>query len=79
MKLEQLRKQNGLTQCKLAELLGISQACIGNYESGIRRPRPEVAQRISDLFGLTDKERWDMFYSSKASDAADDDASTSDL
>ncbi|MDD3334135.1 MAG: helix-turn-helix transcriptional regulator [Eubacteriales bacterium] len=75
MTLEQLRKQNGLTQCELAELLGVSQACVGNYESGIRRPRPEVAQRISDLFNLDGKELWSMFYSGKESEVPAHDTS----
>ena len=68
MNLKELREKNHLTQGDLAELIGVQKSCIGNYEQGTRHPRPKVAERISDLFNLTDKERWDMFYASRESE-----------
>lgn len=78
MTLKELREQNDLTQCDLAELLGVSQACVGNYESGIRRPRPKVAEKIADLFGLNPTELWEMLYASKESEVPANAASPAD-
>ena len=47
------RKQAGLTQERLAELLGISQSVLTHYETAIRRiPLPLLIQ-IADTLGLT--------------------------
>jgi len=47
------RKQGGLTQEKLAEMLGISQSVLTHYETAIRRiPLPLLIQ-IADTLGLT--------------------------
>lgn len=60
-RLRELRKQQGLTQGQLAELLGISQQLVAFYEHGQRRVPvdllPEVARLLSvsveELLGLT--------------------------
>ena len=49
----QARKQAGLTQERLAELLEISQSVLTHYETAIRRiPLPLLIQ-IADILGLT--------------------------
>lgn len=62
MNLKELRETHKLTQSELAEIIGVKQSCIGNYENGSRHPRPIVAERISHTFGLTIEEVWNMFY-----------------
>lgn len=57
------RKEKGLTQEALAELLGISQSTVAAYETGIRRPSPEVVNKLLGIFGITISEAWEMFYS----------------
>jgi len=61
-----LRLEKRLSQSHLAGLIGVSQSMIQMIESGQRRPSPEVAQRIADLFGLTRDQMWDMFYTESA-------------
>jgi MerR family transcriptional regulator, light-induced transcriptional regulator len=48
-----LRKAKGLTQKDLAELLGMTQTAIANYEQGIRMPAAEKLQRIAGIFEVT--------------------------
>lgn len=67
MDLKDIRTKNRLTQAELAGFIGVTQTAIANYENGTRRPVPSVAEKISDFFGLTDKERWNMFYARKES------------
>ncbi len=76
MNLKELRTKNHLTQTELADAVGVTQAAIANYENGTRRPKPSTAKKISDHFGLNDKERWDMLYSTaEESEAPAHDAS----
>lgn len=48
-----LRTSKGLTQQKLAEMSGVSQAAINLWENGKRQPRLEQLQRISEALGVT--------------------------
>jgi putative transcriptional regulator len=63
--IKELRQSRGFTQDELAQRLGCSRVNISRYESGARRPRPEVAERIAALFGLRIEDVWEMFYASK--------------
>ena len=47
-----IRKSRGYTQKRLAELLGVSQATIGMYESNAREPNFEMLEQMADLFNL---------------------------
>ncbi len=49
---KQLREEAKLTQIQLADKLGISKGTIGNYESGIRKPRLEDLECIADFFNV---------------------------
>ncbi len=57
-----LRREKGLTQEKLAEMLGVAQSTVTSYEVGKRTPSKDVANRIMKIFDLTVYEVWEMFY-----------------
>lgn len=50
--LKRLRQEKGLTQQKLADLLGISRSAIGMYERGEREPDFETSELIADFFNV---------------------------
>lgn len=52
-RLKELRKEKGYTQKELANLLGIAQTTIANYEQGTRIPDTEKLNKIADLFDVT--------------------------
>lgn len=62
MSLKILRKQKGFSQKCLAAMVGVSQRSISSYESNQRKPSPEIAARIADVFGLSVEEMWEMFF-----------------
>lgn len=47
------RKRMGLTQARLAEVLGTSQQNIAGMEKGLSLPRPDLHERMVDIFGNT--------------------------
>lgn len=47
-----LRKERGLTQQELADRLGTTKSTISMYERGERRPSFEIAEAITDFFGV---------------------------
>jgi putative transcriptional regulator len=44
--LKSIRKQAGVTQTQLAERVGLTQAAIGHYETGRRKPGLSECRRI---------------------------------
>lgn len=62
MELKMMRKRKGITQAELAQELGVSQRAVAAYELGERRPSPEVAKKMMEIFGLSVSEAWEMFY-----------------
>ncbi len=52
-KLQELRKQKGLTQEELAEVLYVSRTAISKWESGRGYPNIESLKAISKFFGVT--------------------------
>lgn len=56
------RKKLGLTQCALAETVGVKRLSIARYESGARKPSPTIAKRIACVLQLTTEQMWEMFY-----------------
>lgn len=46
-KIQKLRKNQGHTQEKLAEILGISRAHMGHIEQGIKRPSLKLLEKIA--------------------------------
>ena len=51
-KIRNARKSLGLTQRQLAELLGISNTSISNWEKGLSRPDADMIQKLCDILRL---------------------------
>ena len=52
-RLKLLRKENGLSQGDLANLLGVSKVSVSNYEKGTRIPSMEVFLMIMKVFNTS--------------------------
>lgn len=50
-KLRSTRKKAGLTQREIADKLGITYQSYGQYERGVRKPKYETIQKISNALG----------------------------
>ena len=48
-----LRREKRLKQSELAEKLGVTQSIVAKWESDKFRPRPQVAQELSEVLGLS--------------------------
>ncbi len=48
-----IRKRKGLTQKALGELLGVSQATVGQYETNKNPPKIETLQKIANKLGAS--------------------------
>ena len=53
MQLRKLRKERGLRQKDLAEVFGIAQTTVANYEVGIRFPDELTLHQVADYFGVS--------------------------
>ena len=51
--LKTLRKENGTTQCELADKLNVKQSTVSSWEIGRSRPTFEQVVDISNIFGTT--------------------------
>ena len=51
--LSMLRKEQGISQRKVAAALGISQALLSHYENGTREPGLAFVCRVCDYYGVT--------------------------
>ena len=51
--LSMLRKEQGISQRKVAAALGISQALLSHYENGIREPGLGFVIKVCDYNGVT--------------------------
>lgn len=51
-RLEEIRKQNGITQEELAEILEVSRQTIGSLENGRYNPSILLAFKISKYFNM---------------------------
>lgn len=52
-RLKQLRKENGISQQKLADLLGLGQSTIAMWEKGKNSPEYESLLKIAKIFGTS--------------------------
>lgn len=52
-RLRELRKNNGLTQSKLGEVLGVTKASICCYEKGTRTPTVQNLIDLMEFFGVS--------------------------
>ena len=55
-RLVRLREEMGMTRKKLAEMCGVAQSTIINYEKGTRIPYADTAVRIAQIFGMSVEE-----------------------
>ncbi|MEV4746528.1 XRE family transcriptional regulator [Streptosporangium sp. NPDC049248] len=51
-RLTQARQLAGMTKKDLAERIGVTPAAVGQYETGMTRPRPELVPRLADALGV---------------------------
>ena len=47
------RKLRGMTQARLAEVVGLTEGAVRHYESGIRAVKPELLGSIADTLGVS--------------------------
>ncbi|SHJ49778.1 helix-turn-helix transcriptional regulator [Hespellia stercorisuis] len=52
-RLEELRRERGMSQEELAAILEVSRQTIGSLENGRYNPSILLAHKIADYFGLT--------------------------
>ena len=52
-RLRELRRKNGYTQTSFAEVLGVSQPTVSNWEAGTQEPNFDTLKRITRLFGVS--------------------------
>lgn len=75
-----MRKTQGISQEKLAAIVGVRRESIARYESGTRRPSPAVAERIANALGMDISTMWTVLYSTRRIDVATDpDAASSGI
>ncbi|MEV0754348.1 XRE family transcriptional regulator [Streptosporangium sp. NPDC050280] len=51
-RLTQARQLAGMTKKDLAERIGVTPAAVGQYETGMSRPRPDLVPRLADALGV---------------------------
>lgn len=51
--LKALRKEHGLSQKELAEILKVSQGTIGNYETNSRFPKEDMIKKVASFFNVS--------------------------
>lgn len=53
VQVRQAREAKGLTQWRLAELVGVDHSMVNRIESGQRMPSMDLANRLADVLGLS--------------------------
>lgn len=53
MRIKEYRKAAGLTQVKLAEVMGVSQSTVCSWETGAVKPPSDALPKLADLFHCT--------------------------
>lgn len=53
-RLRDLRLRRDMSQADLAKALNVSPGTIGNYESGVRRPKDDFFPRLAEYFGVSE-------------------------
>lgn len=52
-KIKRLRKQSGMTQEDLADLLHVTRSAVSSWETGVRTPDIYMLRKIANLFGVS--------------------------
>lgn len=53
MTLKELREEKKLSQTQLADIVGLKQTTISQYENGMRKPNLTVAKKMSEALGIS--------------------------
>ena len=53
LELKKQRESRGLSQYKLAQQLGVSQATVGMWETGARMPRADKLPKLAEVLGCS--------------------------
>ena len=54
--LARIRRQRGMTQAEVADILELPQGLISNYEKGARRLHAELIVRLAEIYGVSTDE-----------------------
>ena len=52
-RLKETRKDSGMSQKEVAELVGVGASCYANYEQGIREPSLEILVKICEALDVS--------------------------
>jgi transcriptional regulator with XRE-family HTH domain len=61
-----LRENRNMTQTEISRHARISQGYYSDIESGLRRPSPDVADRIARVLDIPESDMFHVFYSGAA-------------
>ena len=53
IRLKALREEKKMSQREFAEIFGVAQSTVGNWEAGIREPELETIKRLADYFDVS--------------------------
>lgn len=53
MTLKELRVEKDMSQTELADIVGLKQTTISQYENGSRRPNISIAKKLSNALGIS--------------------------
>ena len=51
--IKELRIKSGMTQEQLAEMLGVTQGAVAQWEKGLTHPAYETLPKLAKVFGVT--------------------------
>ena len=54
-RLRELRLRRDMSQADLAKALNVSAGTIGNYESGVRKPKDDIFPKLAEYFGVSEE------------------------
>ena len=52
-RIKELRLAAGKSQAELADIVGVNKQAISQYERGVRYPRPEIMEALTDYFNVS--------------------------
>lgn len=52
-RIRELRLAAGKSQAELANIVGVNKQTISQYERGVRYPRPEIMEALTDYFNVS--------------------------
>lgn len=52
-RIKELRLAAGKSQAELAAIIGVNKQAVSQYERGVRYPRPEIMEALTDFFNVS--------------------------